>query len=417
MTQTYKDCSSYILQYPQGKESSHSVGLLKTIENTNIRHYCATDYGSSGSPILCLSNYKVIGIHKRRTQFNFNEGTLIKSLIIDFKNKTIIKNKENININNGETLHLEKEIQEQNFNNKSIIKNKDNININNRETLHLEKEMKKQENIDYIPNSEDHVLDIFLNNSNHINQNVINDYQRFETSDLLISEIFDINILNAISSSKPDYTKNIEEITKKYAKIRRTAKDANSFFRCFIFRLFEHICIRNDKILYKAIRQKILDVKDKIEKYGYDWGFIEYFYNLFLNEFENCFNSLSELTTVRDYLETLFYEKEKGNHLIYFIKICISVYLKENKEEYQEYVEAPFFDEWIKNEVEAINTPVDQIQIKACANFFEIGILIECLDKDKNKIETIKIPYDKSDNAIFITLLYAFDHYDILYIK
>ena len=91
---------------------------MKTIENTNIRHYCATDYGSSGSPILCLSNYKVIGIHKRRTPFNFNEGTFIKSLIIDFKNKTIIKNKENININNGETLHLEKEIQDQNFNNK-----------------------------------------------------------------------------------------------------------------------------------------------------------------------------------------------------------------------------------------------------------------------------------------------------------
>ena len=383
-TEIYKKCPSYILQYPLGKDSSHSVGLLKTIENTNITHYCATDYGSTGSPILCLSNYKVIGVHKRRTQFNFNVGTFIKFLIID-------------------------------FNNKSIIKNKENININNRETLNIEKEIKKQENIDYIPNSEEHILDILVNNSNHINQNSISNYQRFETSDLLISEIFDIHILNEIYRSKPDYTEKIEEITKKYSKIRRAAKDANSFFRCFIFRLFEHICIRNDKILYKAIRQNILDVKDKIEKYGYDWEFIKYFYDLFLNEFENCFNSLSELTTVRDYLETLFYEKEKGNHLIYFIKICISVYLKENREEYQEYVEAPFFDEWIKNEVEAINTGVDQVQIKACANFFEIGILIECLDKDKDDI--IKIPYDKSDNEIFITLLFSFEHYDILYIK
>ena len=68
---------------------------MKTIENTNITYDCATDYGSSGSPILCLSNFKVIGVHKRRTQFKFNEGTFIKFLIIDFNNKTIIKNKEN----------------------------------------------------------------------------------------------------------------------------------------------------------------------------------------------------------------------------------------------------------------------------------------------------------------------------------
>ena len=53
----------------------------------------------SGSPILNLSNYKVITIHKRGSNFNFNEGIFIKCEIVDFnkaKNKILDNNKETI---------------------------------------------------------------------------------------------------------------------------------------------------------------------------------------------------------------------------------------------------------------------------------------------------------------------------------
>ena len=33
----------------------------------------------------------------------------------------------------------------------------------------------------------------------------------------------------------------------------------------------------------KALKHPYPTIKDKIEKYGYDWGFIKYFYDLFLN--------------------------------------------------------------------------------------------------------------------------------------
>ena len=76
-----KDNTLYILQYPNGHESAHSEGKIKEINDLDIRHYCPTDYGSSGSPILNLSNFKVIGVHKRRTKLKFNEGIFIKFAI------------------------------------------------------------------------------------------------------------------------------------------------------------------------------------------------------------------------------------------------------------------------------------------------------------------------------------------------
>ena len=80
----YKDKTIYVLEYPKGIKSSHSIGKIKGILNINIDYNCSTDSGSSGSPILNLSNYKVIGVHKRKGKFH-NQGTLIK-LSMQFKN-------------------------------------------------------------------------------------------------------------------------------------------------------------------------------------------------------------------------------------------------------------------------------------------------------------------------------------------
>ena len=72
----YKDISIYTLHYPYGNKASVSYGLSTGIDNHEIKHICSTEHGSSGSPILNLSNNKVIGIHKQGSKkFNFNVGT------------------------------------------------------------------------------------------------------------------------------------------------------------------------------------------------------------------------------------------------------------------------------------------------------------------------------------------------------
>ena len=85
----------YILQYPHGNFASVSYGLSTDIIDFEIRHICSRDNGSSGSPILNLSNNKVIGIHKQASiRYNFNMGTCLKFPL----NKFLERENSNLNI-------------------------------------------------------------------------------------------------------------------------------------------------------------------------------------------------------------------------------------------------------------------------------------------------------------------------------
>jgi len=91
--------SIYILHYPKNKLLV-SYGLMNGIcDNKKINHYCNTEKGSSGSPILSLDNFKVIGVHyggSKHKNIKFNFGTFIKYAIKKF-------NKKYKNENNKET--------------------------------------------------------------------------------------------------------------------------------------------------------------------------------------------------------------------------------------------------------------------------------------------------------------------------
>ena len=237
--------------------------------------------------------------------------------------------------------------------------------------------------------------------------------QEIELNSPLISDQLPIIVLLSDYENNFNYSKSIKEITNKYKFIRKVRRDGNCFYRSFIYRLFEHICMKNNKELFEYIKKKITDAKDLIQNNGYDWTFIQDFYNIFNNQFNTAFNSLqSKGVSVRDYLDTLFSDKEAGNYLIYFIRFCIAAYLKENSFLYEVYVDMPF-QNWITNEVEAIDHEADQIQIMACVNYFDIGVRIEYLNPDKK--EVMKFPEDKPDKDIFITVLFTPGHYDILY--
>ena len=90
-----EDENAYVLQYFDGK-AFISYGIMRYLEypKHKIRHYCSTEKGSSGSPILNLKKNKVIGVHIGcNSSKNFNYGTSLKYPIIDFVNK--YKNKYN----------------------------------------------------------------------------------------------------------------------------------------------------------------------------------------------------------------------------------------------------------------------------------------------------------------------------------
>ena len=83
------DCkikSIYILHYPKEKRLV-SYGLMEKLEGKTINHYCNTEKGSSGSPILSLDNFKVIGVHYGGSKEKLNFGIFIKYVINEFNKK------------------------------------------------------------------------------------------------------------------------------------------------------------------------------------------------------------------------------------------------------------------------------------------------------------------------------------------
>ena len=92
----YEKKSIYLIGYPDGKQTKVSYGIIKEVNNERINHLCNTANGSSGSPIILLENYKVIGVHfgSPKNNFAFNLGTFMKYFIMDF-NKNIKEEKDN----------------------------------------------------------------------------------------------------------------------------------------------------------------------------------------------------------------------------------------------------------------------------------------------------------------------------------
>ena len=95
--------SMYIIQYPSYHEDQQlavSYGIIKNRfidKEYNFIHYCCTEKGSSGSPILNINNNKLIGIHKQTDENkNYNIGSFLYYSIKEF----IDKYKEINNINN-----------------------------------------------------------------------------------------------------------------------------------------------------------------------------------------------------------------------------------------------------------------------------------------------------------------------------
>ena len=303
------------------------------------------------------------------------------------------------NIQNQNNNEINKPLSNSYQNTNNIIKNIDN-------------------NLDSNPNKKNQKANGQGLNKNIIGNEMSIEYEnalreQIELSTPLISEQLNINILLEDYKNNFEYSNSIKEITNKYKYIRKVRRDGNCFYRSFIYRLFEYICMKNDNALYEKIKKKIMEAKDMIKNNGYDWTFIEDFYKIFYTQFYYSFNSLqTKGETVRDYIDALFKDKEAGNYLIYFIRFCIAAYLKENSFLYEVYVDMPF-QNWITNEVEAIDHEADQIQIMACVNYFDIGVKIEYLNSVKN--EVMKFPEDKPEKDIFITVLFTPGHYDILY--
>ena len=155
----YANNSIYMLNYLNGENIVVSYGLLTEInEGNGIKHNCNADRGSSGSPLLSLTDNKLIGIHFKNNEKNDNKGNLIIYALKEFQNITnnilVIKIDE---INDSDEITLQYNIKNKEkvklFGNKFIEKNKNKckIIIDNKEQDIIEfYDIDKKENKDIL---------------------------------------------------------------------------------------------------------------------------------------------------------------------------------------------------------------------------------------------------------------------------
>ena len=126
----YKGKSIYIIQYPSYHETQKlavSFGILKNRsvnKKYDFTHFCCTEHGSSGSPILNIINNKVIGIHKQGGVKNYNIGCFLYYSIKEFINIYNNEHSKLLNLNENDA----------NINELSN-KGKNNINLLNEKLL------------------------------------------------------------------------------------------------------------------------------------------------------------------------------------------------------------------------------------------------------------------------------------------
>lgn len=153
----YKGKVVYNLSFPYSKEAIVSFGNIKQFnfnEETGkftLGHDCDTEKGSSGSPILCLENNKVIAVHfGSLKELKGNLSSLIFPAVNEFLNTNnklkvvdeVNKNKEEYKSNNSMTIKYK--VLKSTYNlkilgNKFYNNNKENckISVNNQNPVNL----------------------------------------------------------------------------------------------------------------------------------------------------------------------------------------------------------------------------------------------------------------------------------------
>jgi hypothetical protein len=327
-----------------------------------------------------LSNNNNVNTNNNLNNNNVNTNNNLNNNNVNTNNNSI----NNINTNNSNT-------NTNNINNANTNNNNQNPNIPVRNNINTNT---------YLESINNRILNVEMENS--IRQDIIQNTP-------LVSEILDISSLIDEYIENDQYIASVKEIADKYRFIRKIRRDGNCFYRGFVYRIFEYICIYRNDSLFQKMLGKIDEAKILAKKYT-QLEIIDDFYHTFFSEFFNCYNSGD---SYREYLDRLFHKdnKETCNQLILFIRYSIAQYLREKKSEY-EFIEKDY-DFWLENEVVQMDTEVDNLQIQACFNLFDFWVKIECLNKDKNNV--IKYPEEKNDNDIFINFLLRAGHYDLLY--
>ena len=194
----YEGKAIYIIQYTFNDKVCISSGIIKEIKDYELRYSCSTDIGSSGSAIIILEDYTIIGIHHQSPKkLNLNKGIFLKNPFNDF-----IKTKLNNNVE-----------EKYNNKNKDILNNikKSNKIIDKKENISETKKTKENKIIIKVKVEEEKVGKevFFLNGRNY--------YYGYNPKYRPLDQIEDYDIFEGINKNDVElYIDNNKQNFRKY---------------------------------------------------------------------------------------------------------------------------------------------------------------------------------------------------------
>lgn len=152
----------------------------------------------------------------------------------------------------------------------------------------------------------------------------------------MISDELPITSLNKEYADDAVYTRKVQDIEKKYQKLRKVRPDGNCFFRGFAFAILESLVKNKEEFAkFKKIAE---DSKAKLLALGFPQFTIEDFFETFMDVIkkvepkDNQEQELAELSKV-------FNEQGSSDYVVVYLRLITSGNIQEESDFYQNFID------------------------------------------------------------------------------
>ena len=240
----------------------------------------------------------------------------------------------------------------------------------------------------------------------------------------LIGPALQLDVLYNEFCDSPNFLNKAKNLGTLFGRtlIRRARKDGSCFYRCFIYRLCELLCMGTHISDRFKLEEKLPKFRQMMLNAGFELLVFEDFENFFGEFLAAIRNGSINLLNVNQSLS----DKSSFDFYVMYLRFAISAYIRTTPGIFDMYFETDYdLRSFCSREVEVLDAEADQLQIIALFNLLDIPLRIFYLDNNPSSLPTVfSLPdldqntteaVQKSHSEYLIQLLYRPGHYDILY--
>ncbi|MCJ8736691.1 hypothetical protein PDJAM_G00015460 [Pangasius djambal] len=196
-----------------------------------------------------------------------------------------------------------------------------------------------------------------------------------------------------------------QDICQQFGFIRRVKGDGNCFYRALCFTLVESLL--HSESAMQRFRDKLIRSHQVLQTAGFD----ESAFKDLLNTFNSVLERL-ETDACEETLLSVFNDQATSDSMVQYLRLLTSAHLQSHADFFQHFVEAPNLKVYCTQEVEAMATECDHVEILALSKELDISLCIISMEGSDGHLTYHTIP-EGSEPSLY--LLYKTSHYDILY--